>query len=224
MNLKLAIKSYRYYEARRKAQLETWLPAANIDYFFVIGDTPRLERKDNTLFLPVDDAYQNLAPKVWYACGYALEEGTDFLCILDDDTYLRPERLLALPWDRFDYYGFVRTNTGAGKYAGIPYMQGSCFVLSRLAMACIVGKQDAMCFGIPDDIAVGHCLDGCVSLTHDRNFVVGDPYPPESLWPTVGNKTIAIHSCPPFLSRNGNPATMYGVHRHWLRNSKRNEA
>ncbi len=199
-NIKIAIKSSHRYADRRQAQRDTWLQELDEDFFFVVGD-PEPSAPDMLYARGCSDAFADIAPKVLAACEYALSENVTNLCILDDDTYLRPERLLNSGFEKFDAIGFVRTQLGW------PYLQGSCFCLSSLAMQAVIKHADLMVNGVPDDVALGHCLyaEG-ISFTHEHRFVVGDPTP--SRVPHANNDVISCHKClPPSMRR---------VHHEWL--------
>jgi Galactosyltransferase len=207
--IKIAIKSCHKHAARRQAQLDTWLKDYSGDFFFLVGKPCEpargLEKQYlDTLWCSVSDEFANIAPKVLLACQYALSENAPNLLVIDDDTYLRPERITA-DIERFDCVGFVRTQYD------VPYMQGSCFLLSARAMQAVVKHADLMVNGVPDDIAVGRCLYAeRIPFVHEHRFVVGDPLP--SRLPHATNDVIACHKCLP----DGMPR----VHEQWLLSQK----
>lgn len=210
--VKVAIKSTHRYPERRQAQLATWLPDLDADYFFLLGINPKATHQDlpvlDALNCNVSDAFENIAPKVLCACKYALDENVTNLLICDDDTYLRPERLLKSSFWRGDYIGFMRTS-GLDYNLNTPYAQGSCFWMSERAMEWVVRGEIIMRPGIIDDGAVGQCLVDRVQFTHDHRYEPG-PYPERQ--PLPSNNVISTHKCLPNVMRQ--------VHDTWLRQTK----
>lgn len=190
LKVKLAIKSCHRNADRRQAQLDTWLPELDADFFFLVGKP--VEDIPDVLSIPVSDAFEDIAPKVHAACHYALNENTDFLCILDDDTYLRPERLLNSNFWKADYIGFMRTS-GLFYNQEIPYAQGSCLWLSRRAMEHVL-RSKVMVPGVIDDGALGRALVDRVQFTHDYRYYPG---PVPEVRPLPENKIISTHKCLP---------------------------
>lgn len=206
MNLLTAIKSCHKYAARRQAVADTWLPELQTDFFFLLG-LPRLVVTDS-LSCNVSDAFTDIAPKIQYACRYALEQNVDFMFVCDDDTYVRPDRLLKSGFEKHDYCGFLRTSGFDATYTQgqfVPYAQGSAYWLSARAME-IVASSKEMQPGVIDDGAVGRALINKVPFTHDHRY---DPGPNVTLdcVPHSTNNLISCHKCP--------PETMRAVHRPW---------
>src|ERR1700741_38971 len=110
MKTLVAIKSCHKHAERRKACLETWLNQLDwSDFFFLIGE-PTKNILPDSLMCSVSDAFADIAPKIKCACEYALNENIDFMFVCDDDTYVRPERLLRSQFENHDYVGFMRTS------------------------------------------------------------------------------------------------------------------
>ena len=200
MQISVAIKSCHKHHARRQAQLDTWLPQLQADYFFIIGN-PRLVMPD-TLSCDVSDRFEDIAPKILCACLSMLDANVDFGFFCDDDTYVRPDRLLGSNFRQHDYVGFVRpygdTSTG-----GLPYIQGSAYWLSARAMEHIARAGATMRPGIIDDGAVGMALDGKVALTHNRLYWPG---PEPFIRPLLDNDIISTHKClPPMMQQVHQP-------------------
>lgn len=206
MKIRIAIKSCHKYAARQQAQRDTWLKNCDVEYAFLVGDSsqgcPSFDC--GRLHCPSSDAFADIAPKVRYACVRALQENVTHLFICDDDTYVRPERLLLSEYQEHDYIGFVRN------YGNCPYMQGSSFWLSSRAMQYIVNHPEKMPNGVPDDVAVGAALYGKVHFVHEHRFAVGDPYPQRT--PLASNNIISSHK--------HLPDSMYRVHEAWLVSQK----
>lgn len=171
MRISVAIKSCHQHHARRAAIRETWLPALPTDFFFVLG-TPHIVMPD-TLSCEVSDKFADIAPKVLCACMAALDNNAEYLFVCDDDTYVRPDRLLGSGYQKHDYCGWVRPS-GDIATNGLPYIQGSAYWLSARAMEHVVRAGEIiMRPGIIDDGAVGVALYGKVSITHDSRYVPG---------------------------------------------------
>jgi hypothetical protein len=196
MKTAIAIKSCHKYAERRQAQLDTWLKSVASDFFFLLGGEPPSSSDTDVLFIRgASDAFANIAPKVLGAVEYALEENITNLVVCDDDTYIHWTRMVKSGFQKFDYLGFVRS------YSAVPYMQGSCYSLSELAMECIMKNKFNMHNGIPDDAAVGQCLYGEVPFTHEHRFSISVPYPPLNMVPQSDNNVIAAHKMNPIAMR-----------------------
>jgi hypothetical protein len=196
MQISIAIKSSHRTHDRRQAIYDTWLPEVPqaVDFFFILGN-PRLVVMD-TLACDVSDRFEDIAPKILYACMSMQDHGVDYGYFCDDDTYLRPDRLLAAIPRGHDYVGFVRPYGCDVHTKGVPYVQGSSFWLSRKAIDFVVqAGEKIMRPGIPDDCALGLALDGKVPLTHDRRYWPGpDPFVCK---PTPDNNIISTHKALP---------------------------
>jgi len=200
----VAIKSCHKHADRRAAQLATWLPELDADFFFLIG-SPAPVGNDDFLYCRTSDAFSDIAPKVFLACKYALDENVTNLFVCDDDTYARPERLMRSYFWKGDYIGFMRTS-GLDYNQGVPYAQGSAFWLSERSMERIATCPDIMVSGVIDDGAVGRCLIDTVQFIHDYRYEPG-PYPERS--PLPDNNIITTHKCL--------PAQMREVHKPWAK-------
>lgn len=193
MKTAIAIKSCHKYTDRRASQRHTWLKDVDTDFFYVIGrpmpNPDALECEPDTLYCDVTDTFEDIAPKIVCACIHALEEHVTNLLVADDDTYVSWPRMRRSGFADFDYYGFVRN------YGATPYMQGSCYWLSKNAMRAIVNNTHLLKPGAPDDCAVGELLYnyGGFHFVHEHRFAVGDPYPEPPRWPDTNNNVIACH-------------------------------
>ena len=121
------------YHARLAACLDTWakeLPSG-YDLKICTGAT-----------LGVRDDYSALCAKSHATVRYALEHGYDHLLSVDDDSYLRTDRL-AIP--AADYAGWVTDDLPAQWYA--PFCQGGAYWLSRRAMEAIAEVSYGPSFG-----------------------------------------------------------------------------
>jgi hypothetical protein len=105
----------REYRAKADAQRSTWAKdaASLADVRFFLGapaQTPGSPGPDE-VWLGCGDGYRCLANKVQAMFRWALDAGYDYVWKVDDDVYLRPERLLAIP---------------PHDYCGIGIMPGRC--------------------------------------------------------------------------------------------------
>lgn len=172
MRVALAIKSCHRYADRRAAQVATWLQEWPHEYVFLIGQPTH--RIPNSLCCQVSDAFENIAPKIVCACLWALESNYEHLVLADDDTYLRPDKLLLSGFEKQDYMGHLRVGN-LGYNENCPYAQGHCYTLSARAMELIVASP-LMVGGVIDDGAVGRVLVERVPFCHDRRFSPGPDF------------------------------------------------
>lgn len=197
MNPLILIKSCNRYADRRQAQRDTWIPLLPWDHRFVVGaysDERDIKKEEDVLVTGSSDSFDSIAPKL---CTALSEEKNKFRFVLvcDDDTYIHVPRLVAMARkENFytNYLGWFREDGGA--LYPLPYIQGSCYWLSPVAVKYVV-ESGAMVGGIPDDVAVGRALHGKVKFDHDPRF-----YPGPDCWqqyPSTENELISTHKCNP---------------------------
>ena len=193
------IKSCHKHAARRQAQLDTWLPELDwAEHLFLLG-RPTQAVVPDSLMRDVSDDFPDLAPKVQCAVAYALGKNYSAAVILDDDTYIRPDRLFwalkSYELHNLDYVGFLRVTDK-------PYCQGSCFYLSARAMEYVANSPEMRATRlqtrpgelgdyVTDDGAVGKALCHKVYPTHDDRFQPG----PVPVFPHPSNEIISAHKC-----------------------------
>ena len=117
---------------------ETWIPATkNIcDYKFFFGRGSHENPQADEVTLDCDDAYRGLACKVQEVCRWALSQGYEYLFKADDDTYVRPERVMHADFEGYDLVG--RKHGKTDRYHGCDYPRGgSGYYLSRRAMQVV---------------------------------------------------------------------------------------
>lgn len=196
-NVLIALKSCHRHADRRAAQQATWLRDVDFaDWTYIVGK-PTAPLLPNCILAETSDDFKDIAPKIWVACRYALEQNKEFLFIGDDDTFAVPQRLATSGFQKHDYVGFMRTS-GLFYNNEIPYAQGSAFWLSARAMEFIV-TDNHMLPGIPDDCAVGRALIDKVAFTHDWRY---EPGPEPVRRPLPGNNVITTHKALPQTMRN----------------------
>ncbi len=138
----------------------------NVDVVFFLGKGKQEPLKDE-VHLDVDDGYAALPLKVKAICKYALENGYEYLCKMDDDTYIRLERLMASGFEGKDYVGRLRGPSGFFPYC---YNSGFTYILSRKAMKILVDNEPV---DTAEDRSVGNVLGAAgIAATPDYRFVV----------------------------------------------------
>lgn len=123
-----------YQLTRAKAVRDTWgseVQGADVRYFYGLGVTAL---HPDEIILDAPDHYKGFPLKVQAMRLWALEAGYAKVVKVDDDVYLRPERLLeAVP--EASYAGRVRGPSGG--YPA-PYCSGFCYWLDRAALEILV--------------------------------------------------------------------------------------
>jgi len=130
-----------YLKIRADGQRETWVGvgARDVDVKFFVGQPHTISVPDDTVQLNCPDSYEGRKAKVKEMFRWALDHGYDRLVKVDDDTYVRPERLASL--GEMDYGGFSITQKffwgGVWLYTK-PTILGAFYVVSKRAMGdCI---------------------------------------------------------------------------------------
>ncbi len=97
------------YQSKIEAQRATWVKdVRGADLVFFKGlsvhrNVLGVQPPSDEVWLDVDDGYKQLKLKTTAIVRWALQRGYEYLWKLDDDVYISPDRLLALPL--FDYCG-----------------------------------------------------------------------------------------------------------------------
>lgn len=147
----------------------TWgaeVEGADVRYFLGRGD---IDRSDE-IILDCDDGYHHLSAKTQLIRRWALEQGYDYLWKIDDDTYVRPERLLGNGFANLDYVGRLRGPSG--NYRG-PYCSGFCYGLSRKALELLSPLTWPLNDDFSEDRWTGNKLLSLgISPHHEAQFVV----------------------------------------------------
>lgn len=176
-------------EDQRKACRDTWLAGRppNVDHVFLVGvrslAKPKLD--GDLLCLPCRDDYPSLPQKTRLFCRWFIQNTSDeYLFKCDDDTYVRLDRLTAMP-SGLDYCG-GRIDRDR------PYLSGGAgYLLSRKAAKIIAAGLDDLTGA--EDLLVGRYL---------RQFGIKPVFDPrfswnEAKWPTPDNEVISTHYCSP---------------------------
>jgi hypothetical protein len=194
--------------ARREyadAQRRTWAKSViGADLLFVVGGEAQIPKPQDELRLNCPDGYYERKQKIQSLVRWTLDQGYDYLWKTDDDTYLRPERLVAL--DRRDYQGMLSAD---GTVAGLAYG------LSRAAMELLVSAEEREGWSEKEDTWAGQKLRAAgiapfrlpyslVSMTHHLGKPNGWPGQDQ---PRRGNAVA--------LSGEYTPLQMAEAHRQW---------
>ncbi|HZF08558.1 MAG TPA: hypothetical protein VFE33_07205 [Thermoanaerobaculia bacterium] len=135
METLIAVMTCAAYRDRADAQRATWvkdIPAGQGYRFFVGQGGPAAA---DTIVLDVPDDYRHFTLKVQAMRRWAYDRGYEAVCKIDDDCYVRPERLLAAVPVGLDYVGRTRGPSG-NKPAR--YNSGFCYWMSRRAIEALL--------------------------------------------------------------------------------------
>lgn len=130
MKTLIAVTSCHSYRDRADAVRATWgqeAAAAGFDIRYFLG--AGVQKRHDEITLPCPDGYHYLSQKTQLIRRWALEHGYDYLWKIDDDTYVRPERLAKV--EQRDYIGRLRGPSG--NFIS-PYCSGFCYGLSRKSL------------------------------------------------------------------------------------------
>lgn len=188
----VGICSARGYEARRKAQRESFL-AQNVEgvtvFFFIGRGSSREEDYDfpDLVELDVPDDYKHLPEKVGAFFRYVCEkESFDWLFKCDDDTYLALDRLANLIREDADMIGDLSLS-----YRGAP-SGGAGYFLRREWVERIIQTS-----GIPktgyEDLIYGHLAQSLGARAHSTTRLCAD----STQYPLPCNDQVSAHWCSP---------------------------
>jgi hypothetical protein len=131
-----------YLVTRADNQRFTWVEDSEVDVRFFVGKPHAAWVPDYVVQLDCPDSYEHRKAKVKAIFRWALEHGYERLIKIDDDVYLRPERLASLP--EMDYGGFRITQQffwdGIYLYTR-PTTLGAFYVISKHAMGLLLGPD-----------------------------------------------------------------------------------
>ena len=134
---------------------DSWLKDVTGDYKFFYGQGSNREPLVDEVFLPVPDDYHHSYEKIKAVIKYALDNGYDYLCKVDDDVYVYYDRLMAnVPTT--EYVGCGRGwDVESCKQFSTTFCPGFTYWLSRRAME-LLAQSPAGCWA--EDRWVGEAL------------------------------------------------------------------
>jgi hypothetical protein len=169
-NILIACTTCHGLEYRQKvaAQRITWgkdLQGADLKFFYgrptingqpySMGWEDLIKLKQPTpdvVWLDCPDGYKQRKEKMKAIFRWAVDQGYDYVWKIDDDVYLRPERLLAVP--QWDYCGLVVNlsyyDEGV-EFAHLRAALGACYGLSRRSLECLLGPDTNPKFNLCED-------------------------------------------------------------------------
>lgn len=217
MRVLVAIKSCWKYRQRREAQRLTWLPKLAdwaTDHLYVVGRHPStgavtklsdiIDGEARMFIHPESDDFTHIAPKVKAVCRRSIARDYDLTVILDDDTYVVPERLIALCREhydgRFDITAHFRSEPSH-------YPQGAAYIMNRRA-TLILASSHVMDRKGPDDVLAGLAFGqspNALSVWHTNKL---QPGPQRLVTPLKSNDVVTAHKCLPH--------DMIAAHFDWL--------
>lgn len=200
MKTLIAVAGCHERQAQADAQRQTWVKdVQGADVRFFAGWPPMFTvapRFADDVWLDCPDGYVERKEKILALVVWALDHGYEYLWKTDDDVYLRPERLLALP--SVDYQGLVINDVIAGQEMEVCH--GFLYGLSRLSMVKLL-EMDEHPKHRHEDIWVGQQLSsfgivpvhlgglgGYIRITHKKG--VPNNWPNQE-YPTPANKVVA---------------------------------
>lgn len=188
MRVLVAISSCHKNRQRRDWQRQTWLPELQFDYKFFLGRGGMADpSEENVVILDCGDDYLSLVDKTFEEIKWARANGYDKLLKIDDDVYIRPERLI--PPEQ-DYVGHCYSS---GKFL---YATGALMWLSAAAMDTLIANWIRHCK--QDDVNIGLILHRHkFQMVDDRRYRIGWKSLPkdegENEFPHPDNDAIAFH-------------------------------
>ena len=160
MNELIAIPSCHALRDWHDTIRETWKKDSSIDVKFFLG-SPKVEAKEDEVFLDVGDSLGNLTHKVVEMFKWALSQDYDFVLKCDLDTLVRPQALLQSDFRQFDWVGGQNSFFASG---------GAGYWLSKRAMQIVVDHPIET--AQEEDVHVARALLAAgIPLHHDPRYL-----------------------------------------------------
>jgi hypothetical protein len=186
MKILIAVTTCHMFRGRADACRRTWVKQAGPDYShpsptnveevwphpvdvkFFLGQKDGYTPLPDEVIVDCPDGYHYLTQKTQLIRKYALENGYDYLWKIDDDAYVRVERLIPLSGP--DYIGRLRGPSGM--YPS-PYCSGFCYGLSRRSLEVLANCEWKESDDICEDRWTGnHLLAAGITPTLCPWFVI----------------------------------------------------
>ena len=149
MKTLIAIAGCHAYKSKADAQRATWVQdVQGADVRFFAGGK-RANKQPDEVFLDCPDDYEHRLEKVRAIFDWTLTQGYDYLWKVDDDVYLRPERLLAL--EPHHSQGHLMAHK---TLHGVFTQLGACGGFSRRAMKLVLAEPIPPCNHRFEDVFV----------------------------------------------------------------------
>jgi hypothetical protein len=126
-------------------------------------------------------------------CQWAAGQAADFLVVMDDDTYMRPQRA----WQLMDRLKEIGGHVAAYMRVDPTYPQGSFYILRPKAYEILASHPLLDVASAPDDVLVGRILSGYRDIVwhHSPEIQVGPQW--KDGYPTIQNSVVSTHKCLP---------------------------
>jgi glycosyltransferase involved in cell wall biosynthesis len=105
------------------------------DYKFFLGKG-NTELREDELQLDVPDEYEGLTAKVQAIFKWALDRNYDYICKIDDDVYIYPDKLIASDYSKHHYVG--RLNKWKTPLHPKSFLSGFTYWISAYAARLVV--------------------------------------------------------------------------------------
>ena len=193
MKILVAVKSYQemWKRGAHDRIRETWgrFCLADLRFFFG-GPMPQTTAPDE-IWLPVEDHYQTLSEKANAIFRWAVDQGYEYVVLVDTDTFINPVELAKLPWGYFDYAGEILPFGSSGSFA----FGGCGLAVSHDAMNIVLNNKTTHNM---DDINIG-------------NILLHRPQPDVRVLPRVWDRRVGWH-----FPKNVYSANKYDPQFPWM--------
>lgn len=176
MKILIAIHGAHSQPEQMQAQRETWLRNLPCDYRYFLGTPARFDPDVEYVDFADGPVWKGpgrtwtLNRKTEAAVTYALAHGYDYVFKCDDDTFVRPDRLLGSGFEKHDYSGTTEAHSarpiGVYRWA----QGGAGYWLSRRAMEIVSAR--GLHLSPAEDICVGQLLaNHGIEPHHDARYL-----------------------------------------------------
>jgi len=137
MRVLVAVESCHRDRGLQQAQRDTWLKDLIVtDHKFFLGKPDTVGRREDEVFLDVDDSYKALPYKTQAICRWALAQEFDFMFKCDVDTLVNPWQFVFSGFQNHDYFG--GENEDDSPYGRIQFASGGAgYFLSKKALTIL---------------------------------------------------------------------------------------